>query len=388
MLEKLDSVGWSGLTHAYGTAEEIPAFIAALRSPDAEVRAEALDELWSCLLHEGLRFEADAYAVPFLADLAVDPATADRPVILHLLTAMAIGSDHPYLVTGFPIGRLRPSPDAVDESWHLLYSEWSGRTYDGRAPEGSAELRVYDAVRVEVPRIVPLLADPDGAVAEAAAYLLAWFPEQARTTVGPLVDAAFRGGLRRDARVSALLAAGLAARTPGPALSAGLELLSDPDGEVRWAAAASWALACGAAAPEEVRVVLRTRAEVRSDHDEPWLAPWGMRRAEWSVRLLERIGDPAGAEIRRRLVEAATAQPRSGGWAEHLAEPFYLAFGDDERTGRVPFERLTPAQSWLVEHLAGHPEMFTADGEQLDDLLRWYGLPTGHGLLAAYASAR
>ncbi|MFC7761573.1 hypothetical protein ACFQY4_28670 [Catellatospora bangladeshensis] len=108
MLEKLDSVGWSGLTHAYGTAEEIPAFIAALRSPDAEVRAEALDELWSCLLHEGLRFEADAYAVPFLADLAVDPATADRPVILHLLTAMAIGSDHPYLVTGFPIGRLRP----------------------------------------------------------------------------------------------------------------------------------------------------------------------------------------------------------------------------------------------------------------------------------------
>ncbi|MFC7761572.1 hypothetical protein ACFQY4_28665 [Catellatospora bangladeshensis] len=81
---------------------------------------------------------------------------------------------------------------------------------------------------------------------------------------------------------------------------------------MRWAAAASWALACGAAAPEEVRVVLRTRAEVRSDHDEPWLAPWGMRRAEWSVRLLERIGDPAGAEIRRRLVEAATAQPRSG----------------------------------------------------------------------------
>lgn len=389
MLEKLDSVGWSGLTHAYGTAEEIPAFIAALRSPDGQARAEALDELWSCLLHEGLRFEADAYAVPFLTDLAVDPATAERSVLLHLLTAMAIGSDHPYLVTGFPIGRLRPEPDAVDESWHLLYSEWSGRPYDGPAPDGGAELRVYDAVRIEVPRIVPLLADPDGDVAEAAAYLLAWFPEQARSTVGPLVDAAFRSGLRRDARVSALLAAGLAARTPGPALSAGLELLSDPDGEVRWASAASWALACGAAAPEEVRVVLRARAEDQADHGEPWLAPWGMRRAEWSVRLLERIGDPAGPEIRRRLVAAAaTAQPRAGGWHEHLAEPFYLAFGDDERSGRVPFERLTQAQRWLVEYLAGHPEVFEEDAEQLADLLRWYGLPAGHGLLTAYASAR
>ncbi|MEV4417028.1 hypothetical protein [Catellatospora sp. NPDC049609] len=388
MLEKLDGVDWNVLLHAYGTAEDIPAYLAALSSPDPEVRGEGRDELWTCLLREGLRYQAGTYTVPFLADLAVDPATAERPAILSLLTAMAIGSDHPYLTTGFPIGRLRPAPDEIDESWRLLYSEWSGRPYPGITTPRGDELPTYDAVRIEVPRIVPLLADPDPDVAEAAAYLLAWFPEQARITVGPLVDMAFRAGLPRDARVTALMAAGLAALSPAPALSAGLDLLSDPDGEVRWAAAAAWALAAGPAAPEEVRVVLRARAEDRSEHGEPWLAPWGMRRAEWSVRLLEQIGDPSGAEIRRRLVAQALAQPRTGAWHEHLAEPFYLAFGDDERTGRVPFERLSAAQRWLVEYLAGHPEVFEGDAEPVTDLLRWYGLPAGHGLLAAYASAR
>jgi hypothetical protein len=196
MLEKLDTVGWGGLTHAFGTAEEIPAFITALRAEDPEARGDARDELWSSLLHEGRRYQADVYTVPFLADLAADPLTLDRAAIVDLLTAMAIGSDHPYLLTGFPIERLRPSPDAVDESWHLLYSEWSGHaTADPPAvPAEVDELRVYDAVRAELPRILRLLDDSDGDVIEAAAYLLAWFPEAAGDTVVPLLAVAGQRG--------------------------------------------------------------------------------------------------------------------------------------------------------------------------------------------------
>lgn len=398
MLEKLDSVGWGGLTHAYGTAEEIPAFIVALRSTDQGVRAEARDELWSSLLGEGRRYEADAYAVPFLVDLVSDPSTRDRVEILHLLTAIAIGSDHPYLLTGFPIDQLRPTPDAVDESWYLrmseLYHQWSGRPYGDAADRLSHtvladvdELRAYDAVRAEVPRILELLADEVGEVVEAAAYLLAWFPEQAAVTVGPLTEVALRQGWRRDLRVTVLLAAGLAARQPMLELVTALDLLAHADPELRWAAATAWTVTAGSAASEQVRAQLRARAAEGVQPDEPLLDPWGMRRAEWSVRLLEHIGDPAGAEIRGAWVAAAVAVPHTGAWHEHYELPFHLAFGDAERARPVPFAALTPPERWLVEHLVRHPDAFIAEPDAMPDLLRWYGLPTDHQELAAYASA-
>lgn len=387
MLEKLDTVGWGGLTHAFGTAEEIPAFIAALRADDPEVRGDARDELWSSLLHEGRRYEADVYTVPFLTDLAVDPATFDRAAIVDLLTSLAIGSDHPYLMTGFPIERLRPSPDAVDETWHLLYSEWSGRAAVVPPVRGEvAELRVYDAVRAELPRITALLDDTDGDVVEAAAYLLAWFPEAAQDTVVPLLAVAGRHDWRRDLRVSALLAAGLAARGPVPESAVIAGLVHDGDAEVSWAAAVAWALTAGATVPEEPRAVLRARAGDGIGPDEPVLAPWGLSRAEWSVRLLEHLGDPGAAEARAALVRSEATKRHQGPWAERLGEAFYLAFGDDERTILRGYADLTPAQRWLVDHLVRHPDALIAEPEQVTELLRWYGLPDSHPALTAYAA--
>ncbi|WP_144119195.1 hypothetical protein [Catellatospora sichuanensis] len=387
MLEKLDTVGWGGLTHAFGTAEEIPAFIAALRGDDPQVRGDARDELWTSLLHEGRRYEADVYTVPFLVDLAVDPATFERAAIVDLLTAQAIGSDHPYLVTGFPIERLRPSPDAVDESWHLLYSEWSGRPAgESPAPGEADELRVYDAVRAELPRIVTLLDDTDGDLIEAAAYLLAWFPEAARDTVVPLLAVAGHHDWRRDVRVTALLAAGLAARGPVPESAVIAGLVHDPDEEVRWAAAVAWALTAGATVPEEPRAVLRARAGGGIGADEPVLAPWGLTRAEWSVRLLEHLGDPGAADARAALVRREVMKRHYGPWAERLGEAFYLAFGDDARTGPLGYADLTPAQRWLVDHLVRHPDALIAEPDEVTELLRWYGLPDSHPALSAYAA--
>lgn len=388
MLEKLDTVGWGGLTHAFGTAEEIPAFITALRAEDPEVRGDARDELWSSLLHEGRRYQADLYTVPFLADLAADPFTYDRAAIVDLLTAMAIGSDHPYLLTGFPIERLRPSPDAVDESWHLLYSEWSGHAAgDPPAVPGELdELRVYDAVRAELPRIVRLLDDSDGAVIEAAAYLLAWFPEAAGDTVVPLLAVAGQRGWRRDLRVTALLAAGLAARGPVPESAVIAGLVHDEDPEVSWAAAVAWTFTAGATVPEEARAVLRARAGAGIGPDEPVLAPWGLTRAEWSVRLLEHLGDPGAAEARAALVRSEATRQEHGPWAQRLGEAFYLAFGDDGRSIPPGYADLTPAQRWLVDHLVRHPDALVAEPDEVTELLRWYGLPDSHLALSAYAA--
>jgi hypothetical protein len=42
MWDGLDAVGWSSMRHAYGPADEVPALLLALRSPDAGERGKAL----------------------------------------------------------------------------------------------------------------------------------------------------------------------------------------------------------------------------------------------------------------------------------------------------------------------------------------------------------
>jgi hypothetical protein len=41
------------MKHAYGTAEEVPALLRALRSPDDEERHKALDRFYGAVHHQG-----------------------------------------------------------------------------------------------------------------------------------------------------------------------------------------------------------------------------------------------------------------------------------------------------------------------------------------------
>ncbi|MFK4122889.1 hypothetical protein [Streptomyces longwoodensis] len=45
MYEGLHRIDWASMKHAYGTAEEVPALLRALRSPQAEERREALERV-------------------------------------------------------------------------------------------------------------------------------------------------------------------------------------------------------------------------------------------------------------------------------------------------------------------------------------------------------
>ena len=91
MLEGLDHVDWANLYHAYGPATDVPGLIRALASPNPEARERARDRLYLNIWHQGTRWQASAYAVPFLLELLGDPATPDRLPILHLLLALALG---------------------------------------------------------------------------------------------------------------------------------------------------------------------------------------------------------------------------------------------------------------------------------------------------------
>ncbi|MET7454630.1 hypothetical protein ABZT03_22615 [Streptomyces sp. NPDC005574] len=63
----MTTTGWSELTHAYGSAEDIPLLFARLGgSEDDAVWAE----LWGALCHQGSVYDASWAAIPLLTDIA------------------------------------------------------------------------------------------------------------------------------------------------------------------------------------------------------------------------------------------------------------------------------------------------------------------------------
>ena len=88
MFEGLHHIDWASMEHAYGTAEEVPALLWALRSPEAEERRKALERFYSAVHHQGDVYPATAASLPFLFELAADSATPDRAGVVALLVSI------------------------------------------------------------------------------------------------------------------------------------------------------------------------------------------------------------------------------------------------------------------------------------------------------------
>ncbi|UXY26089.1 hypothetical protein [Streptomyces sp. HUAS TT20] len=87
----LDGVAWPELHHAYGPADDVPGLLRALTAADQAAVAEADQDLWSSLVHQGTVYEATVSAVPFLARLAA--AGVRRADLLGMLGAIAESTD-------------------------------------------------------------------------------------------------------------------------------------------------------------------------------------------------------------------------------------------------------------------------------------------------------
>ncbi|MFI1015221.1 HEAT repeat domain-containing protein [Streptomyces sp. NPDC020965] len=124
----LDSVRWADLEHAYGEAGDLPGILRALAG-DEPAAAEAFDELWGSILHQGTVYSATVAAVPFLARAAT---AGVRTVELLLL-----------------LGGMAQSEDEY-----------------GIAEPGACRA----AVVAELPLILPMMDSADGAVRQAAAW--------------------------------------------------------------------------------------------------------------------------------------------------------------------------------------------------------------------------
>lgn len=91
MLEGLDRIPWAKLTHAYGTATDVPINLRSIASEDPRKSEEALDRLIDSINHQGTIYSASSHAVPFLVELLEHQSVACRAMILDSLEYMARG---------------------------------------------------------------------------------------------------------------------------------------------------------------------------------------------------------------------------------------------------------------------------------------------------------
>ncbi|MFJ9011475.1 HEAT repeat domain-containing protein [Streptomyces canus] len=204
LLVGLDDIDWAALGHANGSAEDVPGQLRAVCGPDEEARENAFRSLFGNIFHQGTRYSASPYAVPFLTRVAVAGPASARADALLLLTRLAVDWHDEYdLPLGINTAAWRAAAISPEETmrWYdeqiaaetdveRLKSLREGRAYCAAGhPVDSREgaLRSYDAVRAQLPVLLELLGDQDLEIRTKTAYLLGWFPEEADATLPALL---------------------------------------------------------------------------------------------------------------------------------------------------------------------------------------------------------
>ncbi|WP_125777290.1 hypothetical protein [Antribacter gilvus] len=202
-LAGLDDVGWRWLSHAYGSAADVPGLLRDLQSREPEVRERSLSVLSNAVVHQGSRCSASAPTARFVVELVLSGENDERAGLVGFLVHLAIGLDYELLPDGVPIARWRADAATLNADLpsilehHRRWAEqddisqeerelWERNPYAGL--RGSPDdIAVYDVVQDALPRLVPLLDAEDAAVRGRTAYLVGWFPESAPTTAAHVV---------------------------------------------------------------------------------------------------------------------------------------------------------------------------------------------------------
>ncbi|MGC5307663.1 hypothetical protein [Micromonospora zamorensis] len=407
MLDGLDDIDWARLGHAYGAADDVPGQLRALLSSDSATRDEALGELYTNVFHQGSRFEASAYAVPFLLELLADPATPDPAAVLGLLSALVVGYDEGFLPEGFPVAEYRQAAEGGRELLAAKPPPWTGTDESKKeyveytyveslsaAEQGRlwayVELATYDAVRAGVPVFRTLLTHPDPGVRTVAAYTLAWFPEEADGKLSALaaaIDVAEEPGVESTPGELAtmLVASGLLGAAPD------VRWLADPRPVLRWAAAVGRVRVLGAAAdPATVEELLSWASAPSDDAGGPvegeWVPFLDGDRGGYAGLALRQLGpqhtDRAFDALLDRLPTVSGERSLTV-----LGVALRLAFPNGPAAAGTPVAALPPRQRRLAEVLGRSAEPWLIDGQEFGNvamLVGEYGLPRSRETMRAY----
>ncbi len=169
MWDGLELIDWEDLTHAYGSAGDVPLMLMELNSDDPEVRDQAFSDAYGNIFHQGDRYEATPYAVPFLLRILQRPGYGAVDELLYYLASLVVGYDSVYIPDGFgweierhrrALEECRADPERQESAEYL-----------------EAIVRITDEVRAGVDAYVGFLKEGDPEVRIAAAYVLAFLPE-------------------------------------------------------------------------------------------------------------------------------------------------------------------------------------------------------------------
>lgn len=113
VINELDSIDWSSMSHAYGPAGDVPGWLREMASADPAVRDKALSHFYGAAHHQGDVYPCTAASLPFLFDMAEDPETPDRASIIELL--LSIGRES----LDRDVDAIYFSPDGTESTAHM-----------------------------------------------------------------------------------------------------------------------------------------------------------------------------------------------------------------------------------------------------------------------------
>ncbi|MET9828714.1 hypothetical protein ABZ078_05275 [Streptomyces sp. NPDC006385] len=434
-----DGVDWAALTHAHGSAEDVPGLLRAMESEDADARERAMDALDSALCRHGDVYAATAPAVPHLARLALhgpghrvellrlladiadgygrpdERNAARRAVAVALPSLLSFAHDadtrvrdtmllliaacgRPYALPLLPLLRARldaePDPAVRSRAVTALALLGAGDGHWRHGLLGDPEPRVRLAAAEDLLRTCepPL----PGALVDVCARAYAADPHPRERGYWPLPHLPFTERLLEDPEAALRALATGVPRTGRP---------RDPDDEVAWVTLAHgitdhwrgreadvlpWALRAMRGDPWEVNWLAqmacalppRQRARVR-DHVLPHLASEVPDTRATAVTALARARVPQAVAETVRLVEEQPGAYVTVRAVTAVAE----VFGADARAAaRAVVRRLADAHSELVRVLARFPEVAVDVVDELAALLTRQG--TGYPPVAVEVLGR
>lgn len=167
MLEKLDSINWSALHHAYGVASDVPELIRGWLSHDDGVRQKSIYGLFGNIHHQGTIYEASPYALPFLIELWDCEETPDKDSLICLIAAIAGG-------LGYYEVHAQGEGECISRN---VLSKSNETLEDVLQQEQKIAKQVRSVASPHVPRLITELKNKEPEIRLTVAAVLQFYPE-------------------------------------------------------------------------------------------------------------------------------------------------------------------------------------------------------------------
>lgn len=383
----LDDIPWAALRSAYGRATDVPDNLRRLLRPGG--RHDGPGDI--SIFHQGTRYEATAYAVPFLAKLALCSGVPQRDEIVDFLVALAVGFDDEHLPHGYDIAELRAAAAESVPFYQARYPDEPGKAADSIGWDPSLNyLAAYGAVRSAAGELHVLLADSCERLRAAVACLLGWFPDDADRHVPVLLDLVSREA-RSDVAANAIVSLGLLAGGLSDALDIETVVhrlrndLAGDDALLRWAAAIALARAGHCDLP--VVRALAAACATPPSQSGPGVCFMRGNVTGYAAQSLAAFADEVPDSALDDVLLGVRRGHETDGYAESPTAKaiLTLAFGPRDRRPKPPFTDLTRRQQQVVETLAELEYQRHRASGFWSPIAGW-GLPRSRAAIEAYCA--